>query len=93
MSTESRVDPEEVRHVAELARIHLDDDELDTFTAQFAEILEYFETLDDVPEIDSEPELTNVLRSDEVGASLSQEAALQNAPETEDGFFKGPRVG
>lgn len=93
MSTESRVDPEEVRHVAELARIHLDDDELDTFTPQFAEILEYFETLDDVPEIDSEPELTNVLRSDEVGASLSQEAALQNAPETEDGFFKGPRVG
>ncbi len=93
MSTESRVDPDEVRHVAELARIHLDDDELDAFATQFAEILEHFKTLDDVPEVDSEPELVNVLRSDEIGDSLSQEAALQNAPETEDGFFKGPRVG
>lgn len=93
MSTDSRVDPDEVRHVAQLARIHLDDDDLEAFTAQFAEILEHFETLDDVPEVDSEPELVNVLRSDEVQDSLSQTAALQNAPETEDGFFKGPRVG
>jgi len=36
--------------------------------------------------------LVNVMRTDEVNESLSQEEALQNAPETEDGFFKGPSV-
>lgn len=86
------VSPEEVRHVADLARVDLTDEEVDQFTTQFGEILEAFETLDEVPETDSEPELENVLRADEVRASLDQEEALRNAPHTEDGYFKGPRV-
>lgn len=90
MST--RVDPDEVRHIAALARIDLDDDEVERFAAQFADILAYFETLDTVPDIEPEEDLVNVMRADEVGACLSQEEALQNAPETEDGYFKGPRV-
>lgn len=36
--------------------------------------------------------LTNVLRKDEVKPSIAHEAALQNAPEAEDGYFKVPRV-
>jgi len=90
--SETPVDAEEVEHVAELARVDLADDEVDAFTTQFAEILEYFEALDEVPEIESEPELVNVMRADEVAEGLDQEAALRNAAETEDGFFKGPRV-
>ncbi|MDQ2053147.1 MULTISPECIES: Asp-tRNA(Asn)/Glu-tRNA(Gln) amidotransferase subunit GatC [Halobellus] len=90
--SETPVDAEEVEHVAELARVDLDDDEVDAFTTQFAEILEYFEALDEVPEVESEADLVNVMRPDEVEASLDQEEALQNAAETEDGFFKGPRV-
>ena len=90
--TEPVVDPEEVRHVADLARIDLDDDEVDRFTEQFADILEYFETLDEVPEVDIDEELANVVRPDEVRASLSQAEALENAPESEDGYFKGPNV-
>ena len=86
------VSPEEVRHVAELARVDLDDEEVEEFTEQFGEILEAFETLDEVPETEAEPDLENVLRADEVRESLSQEEALRNAPETEDGYFKGPRV-
>ena len=86
------VEPEEVRHVADLARIDLDDDEVDRFTEQFADILEYFETLDEVPEVDVDEELANVMRPDEVRDSLSQEEALENAPESEDGYFKGPNV-
>lgn len=86
------VSPEEVRHVADLARIDLDDEEVEEFTEQFGEILEAFETLDEVPETESEADLENVLRADEVGESLSQEEALRNAPHTEDGYFKGPRV-
>ncbi|WP_436343574.1 Asp-tRNA(Asn)/Glu-tRNA(Gln) amidotransferase subunit GatC [Natronorubrum sp. FCH18a] len=86
------VSAEEVRHVAELARVDLADDEVDQFTRQFADILEYFETLDEVPEVDREADLTNVMRPDEERDSLDREAALENAPETEDGYFKGPNV-
>ena len=86
------VDDEEVRHVAGLARVDLDDGEVERFAEQFAEILEHFEALDDVPEVDPDPELANVMRPDEVEAGLTQEEALRNAPETEDGYFKGPTV-
>ena len=86
------VSPEEVRHVADLARVDLADEEVEQFTAQFGEILEAFETLDEVPETDSEPALENVLRADEIRESLDQEEALRNAPHAEDGYFKGPRV-
>ncbi|ELZ24067.1 Asp-tRNA(Asn)/Glu-tRNA(Gln) amidotransferase subunit GatC [Natrinema limicola] len=90
--SDDAVSPEEVRHVADLARVDLDDDEVDRFAGQFADILEYFETLDEVPEVDREADLANVMRPDEEHDSLDSEAALRNAPETEDGYFKGPNV-
>jgi len=86
------VDDEDVRHVARLARVDLDDDEAERFTDQFADILEYFEALDDVPAVEPEPDLANVMRADEVESGLTQAEALRNAPETEDGYFKGPKV-
>ena len=86
------VDDEEVRHVAELARVDLDDDEVERFTEQFGDILEYFEALDDVPEVEPDADLANVMRPDEAREGLTQEEALRNAPETEDGYFKGPKV-
>lgn len=90
--SESVVDPDEVEHVADLARVNLDPEERERFTEQFADILSSFETLDEVPEVDPETELTNVMRPDEVETSLGQDEALENAPESEDGLFKGPRV-
>ncbi|PSP78459.1 Asp-tRNA(Asn)/Glu-tRNA(Gln) amidotransferase GatCAB subunit C [Halobacteriales archaeon QS_1_68_20] len=90
--SDTSVDPEEVRHVADLARVDLDEDDVERFAEQFGDILAYFETLDEVPEVEAEPDLVNVMRSDEVGECLSQEEALANAPETEDGYFKGPNV-
>jgi len=89
---DDRVDTGTVAHVAGLARVDLAGDEPERFAAQFEEILGYFETLDEVPEIERDPELTNVMRPDEVAESLDREAALRNASETEDGQFKGPRV-
>ena len=90
--SDTPVDADEVRHVAELARVDLDEGEVEEFAAQFADILEYFEALDEVPEAEREADLANVMRADEVRESLTQEEALRNAPETEDGHFKGPRV-
>ncbi|WP_224269615.1 Asp-tRNA(Asn)/Glu-tRNA(Gln) amidotransferase subunit GatC [Haloprofundus salinisoli] len=90
--SDTSVDAEEVRHVATLARVDLDDAEVEEFAAQFADILTYFDALDEVPAVDDEAELVNVMRPDEVRESLSQEEALSNAAEAEDGFFKGPKV-
>jgi len=91
--SDSAAEVADVRHVAELARIDLSESEVERFAAQFGDILEHFEALDEVPEVESEPELVNVMREDEIKESLDQEEALRNAPETEDGKFKGPRVG
>jgi aspartyl-tRNA(Asn)/glutamyl-tRNA(Gln) amidotransferase subunit C len=90
--SDNAVDPDEVRHVADLARVDLEDDEVERFTEQFGDILAAFDALDDVPETDREAELVNVMRPDEVREGLSQEEALQNAPESEAGQFKGPKV-
>ncbi|WP_330631998.1 Asp-tRNA(Asn)/Glu-tRNA(Gln) amidotransferase subunit GatC [Halocatena halophila] len=91
MTTET-VNADDVRHVADLARIDLEDAEIELFEEQFAEILEYFDSLDEVPAVDADEELVNVMRSDEPHESLSQATALKNAPETDDDYFKGPRV-
>ena len=90
--SDSSVDADAVRHVADLARVNLDEEDVEIFTAQFGDILSYFDALDEVPAIDREAELVNVMRPDEVTEGLSQEEALQNATDTEDGFFKGPNV-
>jgi aspartyl-tRNA(Asn)/glutamyl-tRNA(Gln) amidotransferase subunit C len=89
---EPAVTGEEVRKVADLARVDLTDEEVEQFAEQFEDVLADFETLDEVPEVESEPDLVNVMRADEAEEGLSQEAALENASETEDGYFKGPRV-
>jgi aspartyl-tRNA(Asn)/glutamyl-tRNA(Gln) amidotransferase subunit C len=86
------VDRETVRHVADLARIDLEDEEVDRFCEQFHDVLAHFQALEDVPEVEPEPDLVNVFRPDDVRPSLSQGEALQNAPETEDGYVKGPDV-
>jgi aspartyl-tRNA(Asn)/glutamyl-tRNA(Gln) amidotransferase subunit C len=90
--SETAVDPETVRHVAELARIDLDENEVDRFAEQFSDVLAYFDTLDEVPDVEADPDLTNVMRDDDIEDGLTREAALRNAPEAEDGYFKGPRV-
>lgn len=83
----------DVQHIAELADVGIDKEELGAFTSRFNAILEYFDTLDTVKgEGTTKSELFNVLREDEVEPSLPQEDVLKNAPFQEDGFIKAPRV-
>ncbi len=83
----------DVQHIAELADVGINEDELGTFTSQFNAILDYFDTLDTVKGSTAvKSELFNVLREDEVEPSLPQEDVLKNAPAKEDGFIKAPRV-
>jgi aspartyl-tRNA(Asn)/glutamyl-tRNA(Gln) amidotransferase subunit C len=83
----------DVEHIARLACIELDDNDLQEFTVQFNSILEYFEELEDIEaQLPKEEEERNVLRADEVTRSLTQQAALSNAPRVDSGYFRGPRI-
>jgi aspartyl-tRNA(Asn)/glutamyl-tRNA(Gln) amidotransferase subunit C len=86
------VDAGTVRHVADLARVDLTDAEVERFAAEIAEVLDYFAALDDVPAVEADADLTNVLRPDAVTDSLPRDEALRNAPGTDDGHVKGPHV-
>jgi aspartyl-tRNA(Asn)/glutamyl-tRNA(Gln) amidotransferase subunit C len=87
------IEEKDVEHIAELADIGMEKSELSEFTAQFNEILDYFDLLDQVRDEGlAETDLTNIFRDDEPDESLSQEQVLANAKEIEDGFFRAPRV-
>jgi len=92
-----RISREEVAHVATLARLSLTDDELDTFTGQLAKVLGHAEDVErldlaDVPPTSHPYPLTNVLRPDVPGPTLSADDALQGAPSAEEGLFRVPPI-
>lgn len=90
------IDKKIVKHVANLARIKLEDKEIEKFSREFSDILEAFSSLKEINTKNVKPsfqpiELKNILREDIPEKSLTQEEALANAEQKEDEFFKGPR--
>jgi aspartyl-tRNA(Asn)/glutamyl-tRNA(Gln) amidotransferase subunit C len=88
---------EDVLHVANLARLHLTDDEVDRMLTQLSNILSAVETLRDVDTSHVGPtasviQLENVMREDVVRPGLTREAALANAPLRDDPFLRVPTV-
>ena len=86
---------EDVKHIAELSRLELSEDDLEKFQGELSSILEYIEQLQEVKTESVEPtyqtiDLVNVFRKDNVQKEreLSQEKALANAPDKEDGYIK-----
>lgn len=95
MSDQLTVD--QVRHVAKLARLALDEAHLQKYAGQLTSILAYVEQLKQVDVTNTEPmahalPLKNVLREDTVSPGLPLEKVLQNAPDTDGEFFKVPKV-
>lgn len=93
----AKIDRARVEHVAGLARLNLTDEEIATFTLQLDDILTYFEKLGELDTSDVEPtahviELSNALRKDSSRTSPPRERILENAPETDRGCFKVPRI-
>jgi aspartyl-tRNA(Asn)/glutamyl-tRNA(Gln) amidotransferase subunit C len=83
----------EVRHVARLARLALSDEEIAVMQAQLSAILDYIAMLREVDVSNVPPTaqvtgLTTVWRPDVVGEMLTQEQALANAPDQQDGMFR-----
>jgi aspartyl-tRNA(Asn)/glutamyl-tRNA(Gln) amidotransferase subunit C len=88
---------EEVRHLADLARIDLSDDELDHLAPQLSVILESVASISEVAAGDIPPTshplpLANVFREDVVVPGLTAEEALAGAPESEQQRFAVPRI-
>jgi aspartyl-tRNA(Asn)/glutamyl-tRNA(Gln) amidotransferase subunit C len=84
---------EEVLHIARLARLGLDEEEVNRLKGQLSNILENFELLkqvdtSDVPPTAQSITLKNVTKDDEVAQSLPKDEILVNAPRKEEDFFR-----
>lgn len=92
-----RLTRDDVAQVARLARLRLDDSELDRFTAQLADVLAHaadmaaLDLAGVAPTAHPYP-LGNVLRDDVVMAGLDRDEVLAAAPVAEDGQFRVPPV-
>jgi aspartyl-tRNA(Asn)/glutamyl-tRNA(Gln) amidotransferase subunit C len=89
------IDREAVLHVARLARLELDDAEVERMTGELAKVLEHIEKigeldLDGVPPTSHVVEVSNALRPDVPRPSLPRDVALAAAPAVVDGGFAVP---
>jgi aspartyl-tRNA(Asn)/glutamyl-tRNA(Gln) amidotransferase subunit C len=92
-----KISRQEVAHVAQLARLELDQEQIELFTGQFNTVLEYMDRLRRVDTSGVEPTshaipLQNVFMDDHVSPSIPKEEALANAPEKRKDCFTVPKV-
>lgn len=85
----------DIAHVARLARLELDPEDLERYRAQLGIILEHaakVQALEGDPSVESSHGLglENVFREDEVRPSLDRDEVLAAAPDTQDGYFVVP---
>lgn len=91
------VSPEQVRHIAKLARIAMSDAELEKLVPELNAIIGWVEQLGEVNTDGVEPLATVVdqklrLRADVVDDGNCRDAVLANAPDAQHGFFAVPKV-
>lgn len=92
-----QITQKDVEQVALLSRLDINETDIQKYTGQLNEILEYMKVLNKADTTNVEPTvhvlpMKNVLRPDVVRPSLERELALANAPEQEDGYFKVPKI-
>lgn len=89
------IDRAEVLHVARLARLQLDDDEIERMAGELSSILDHVARiaeldLERVPPTSHVVEVEHGLREDEPRPCLAREVALDQAPAVQDGGFLVP---
>lgn len=92
-----RLTPDQVRHVAKLSRLRLDDAEVEHFAEQLSHVLGHVAKINELDVTDVEPmahplDVHNVFREDVTGPTLTVDEALANAPERDGPFFAVPKV-
>ena len=93
----TKITKEEVRKVAELARLELNENEINNHAEQLEKILEYIKQLEKidttkVPCTTRAIEVINVFRKDEKKNSDCVEELLELGPSREDKYFKVPKI-
>jgi len=86
---------DEVKHIAELARIGLKKDEIEKYRKDLSAVLDYFKKLEELDTKNVEPvghitETLNIKRGDEQKdfENLGKKRIIENIPETKDGYLK-----
>lgn len=87
-----------VEHIAKLARLTLSEEEKNLYTEQLARIIGYFDELAAVDTTGVEPmshalPVVNVMRADKVETPPGHETLLKTAPDSENSFFRVPKIG
>lgn len=88
-----KLSPDQVKKVAKLANLSINDSDIEKYAKKLTAILDYVDQLKKVDTEKVDPtynvsEKKTILREDEAGKSLSQDEALANASQKERGFFK-----
>lgn len=91
------ISKEEIIHIAKLASLNLSDEEIEKYTGDMQEILEFANMINNVNtegmnETVAANEKCNVFRKDEVVNFENRELLLQNAPSQDEGMFRIPKV-
>ena len=92
------VTKKDVEHIAKLAKLKFSEEEKGKLENDLNKVLDYIDTLNEIPNLDKvEPlenvnDTENVFREDESEKCLTKEEALKNAPSKTDNFFKVPKV-
>lgn len=86
-----------IDHLARLARLALTDEEKSVYGNQLDNILHYVEKLNELDTVGIEPtshviSISNITREDVSRPSLEREAALMNAPDKTDAFYRVPKI-
>ncbi len=90
---ETTLSADDVRAIADLARLELSEDDVARYQRQLSDILDYFQKLEELDTSHIDPTstvlpLTNVMRADKAGPALSVDEAVANAPDSDGEQFR-----
>lgn len=93
----SKIDKEQINHLARLARIEVDETESGKISQRLSEVLEYVEMLGKASTKETKPilqiaGLENIARQDSVTNGDERENLLKNAPAKKDGFIRVKKI-
>lgn len=93
MSDSAILSADDVRAIADLARLELQDEDVVRYQKQLSDILGYFQKLEELDTSHIDPTssvlpLTNVMREDEAGEALSVDDVVANAPDSDGEQFR-----
>lgn len=92
-----KVSEEEIKHIAKLAHLNLQENEIEQYIENLQDILNFANIVNNAPTEGVEEAIgvqnkENVFRRDEIKTFCDRDSLLQNAPEQENGMFKIPKV-